>query len=149
MMKFIQREMLRPDVMERLTAHQLRTRFEEAIGSSLSPLLSSIHRMPSGNAKLPRRTSSSYNYHTIVAGVGAAANGNPQRSVMETSEPSVSGDKITYRTYPQLGLILQAQWHFIENHCSCHPRHWADVKSTADALTYILKVLTQMASRFT
>lgn len=96
-MELIQIVMLRPDVVERLTAHQLRTRFEQAIDGSPSPLLSSIHRMPSRNANLPQRTSSSYDYHTIVAGLGAAANSSPQRSVKGTTEPSVSGDRIPVR----------------------------------------------------
>ncbi|KAK5626557.1 hypothetical protein RRF57_002272 [Xylaria bambusicola] len=47
MMEFIQREMLRPDNMERLNAQQLQARFQDAIAGLGSPQFHSVRRVPS------------------------------------------------------------------------------------------------------
>ncbi|KAI1131151.1 kinase-like domain-containing protein [Nemania abortiva] len=89
MMEFIQKEMLRTDVVERLTAQQLQARFQEAIDNPLYPLSPGISQQPSQisqNPMSPRRTSSILSYRTSVQSSG----GTVRDGVAWTSQKSAT-----------------------------------------------------------
>ncbi|KAI0505226.1 kinase-like domain-containing protein [Xylaria bambusicola] len=100
-MEFIQREMLRPNDMERLNAQQLKARFQDAIEGLGSPPLHSVRRMPSqiSEDSIARtRTSIGQNRDTVILEnrssreEEAERNGEPQRSATCFPQTQVTDD---------------------------------------------------------
>ncbi|KAI0420959.1 kinase-like domain-containing protein [Xylaria grammica] len=92
MMEFIQQEMLRQDIVERLNAQQLQARFQNAINSQLNSSPRGVHRVPSQIDSQypvsPRRTLTSIAHDNTVSGVG---NNIPLRSATWVPQP---GDRV-------------------------------------------------------
>ncbi|KAI1429688.1 kinase-like domain-containing protein [Xylaria sp. FL1777] len=111
MMGFIKKEMLLPDVVERLNAQQLQARFQDAVNSPTSPPSPALHRVPSQfshYSKTPRRTSTGLTCGTVVNGVGSIgreeAHGSSQKTASWIPEPRVpngsAASQISWQSVP-------------------------------------------------
>ncbi|KAI0534461.1 kinase-like domain-containing protein [Xylaria digitata] len=96
MMNFIQKEMLRTDVVERLTAQQLQARFQDAIDGPLNSSSPSMHSMPIS----PPITSIDPTSDMVTPGI-------PQKSATWVQEPWDANDGATTLVSVQPGELTR------------------------------------------
>ncbi|KAI0104993.1 kinase-like domain-containing protein [Nemania sp. FL0031] len=93
MMDFIEREVLRADVGERLTAQQLQAHFREALDESLhlsSPIMPELPSQVVQSRISPRRTPSLFSYQTAVSGGVIAKDWPPRQPAPWTVESTAA-----------------------------------------------------------